>query len=249
MRVAVIGATGTSGVAVVRGLRAEGAEVVEVSRANGVDIVSGAGLAAALDGADAVIDASNAFPADAGTTVGESFGAAIRNVVAAAGAGGVRRLVLLSIVGIEEPVFDAAEYYVAKRDQEAVVRAAGLDATVVKTTQWFEFATNPAAVAMGDDAVEVQDWLVQPVAVDAVAQVLVREALTPSGDEVVVLAGPARVRLPELTERFLRASGDARPVRTVESPLPELAQGVLLAPAGATILEPDLEGWLEHMFP
>lgn len=40
------------------------------------------------------------------------------------------------------------------------------------------------------DKVEVQDWLVQPVAADAVADVLVQEVLKPSNESRVLITGP-----------------------------------------------------------
>jgi uncharacterized protein YbjT (DUF2867 family) len=229
---------------VVEGLRASGAEVVEVSRSRGVDLVSGTGLAEAVSGVDVVVDASNAFPSDEATPWGEALAAATRNVVEACAGQGVSRLVLLSICGIEDPAFDQFEYYLAKREQERIVAGGGVAATIVKTTQWYEFATNPAAVTFHDDRVEVQDWLVQPVAADSVAAALVQEALEPSGAERVLLTGPEQIHLPELTRRRLEALGDSRPVHKTEPYLPELAEGVLLAPAEAQVVGPNVEEWL-----
>ena len=46
-------------------------------------------------------------------------------------------------------------------------------ATIVKSTQWYEFATNPAAVTCNDDEVTVEHWLIQSIAAGSVADVLV----------------------------------------------------------------------------
>ena len=58
MQIAVAGATGRVGRHTVETLRERGHEVVPISRASGVDVVTGEGLAAALEGVDAVIDAA-----------------------------------------------------------------------------------------------------------------------------------------------------------------------------------------------
>jgi len=244
MKSAVLGATGTAGSRVVQRLRARGSDVVEVSRAHGVDVLSGAGLTAALADVDVVVDASNAFPSDDSMALGTALAAATRNVVAACVEQRVPHLVFLSIAGIENPVFDQFEYYVAKRDQEKIIGDSAVPATIVKTTQWHEFATNPAAVTFHDQRVEVQDWLVQPIAADTVAEVLVHEAVQPSGRQRILVTGPERIRLPELARRRLAALDDPRPVQVIEPYLPELARGVLAAPTDAKVLGPNLEEWL-----
>jgi nucleoside-diphosphate-sugar epimerase len=58
-KIAVIGATGTAGSRTAAKLKAADETVVEISRSTGVDIVSGDGLLAALEGVDVAIDASN----------------------------------------------------------------------------------------------------------------------------------------------------------------------------------------------
>ena len=55
-KIAVAGATGRVGCHVVDVLRASGYDVVAMSRSSGVDVITGDGLTAALDGAEAIID-------------------------------------------------------------------------------------------------------------------------------------------------------------------------------------------------
>lgn len=244
MKVAVMGATGTAGSRVVRRLKAKDVPVVEVSRSQGVDLVRGEGLAAALAGVDVVVDASNAFPTDESVDWGEALTMATQHMVDACATQGVARLVFLSIAGVENPVFDNFPYYIAKRNQEEIVKNSDLDATILKTSQWYEFATNAAAMTFHDDEVLVQDWLVQPVSADTVAEVLVQEALYPSSESLMSITGPEKVRLPELTRRMLETLGDRRPVRSTEPPLAALSKGVLLAPEEAKIIGPDVDTWL-----
>ena len=59
MKIAVAGGTGVAGRWTVEALRADGHESIVIARSAGADLVTGAGLDAALAGVDAVIDATN----------------------------------------------------------------------------------------------------------------------------------------------------------------------------------------------
>jgi len=246
--IAVIGATGTAGSRVVARLRARDVGVVEISRAHGVDVISGRGLFQALAGVDVVIDVSNPMPADGHASITQTVATATRNVVGACAARDIQRLVVLTIAGIEDPVFDGFPYYEAKRAAKDIVLDGPVPATIVKSTQWYEFATNPAAVSSHDGEVIVQDWLVQPIAADTVADVLVEAALsqTPAPRTIT---GPDAIRLPELTTKMLAQQGDNRRVRTVQPELAALASGALLASDGAVVIGPDVDAWLLTLSP
>ena len=155
--IAVIGATGTAGSRVVARLKARGVAVVEISRAHGVDVISGRGLFEALAGVDVVIDVSNPMPTDGQSGITETVTTATRNIVGACAAREIQRLVVLTIAGIEDPVFDGFPYYEAKRAAKEIVLDSPVPATIVKSTQWYEFASNPAAVTSHDGEVVVQD--------------------------------------------------------------------------------------------
>lgn len=245
MKIAVIGATGTAGTRTVAKLKDQDISTVEISRSNGVDLITGDGLHEALKGVDVAIDTSNAFPRDDSIGLYEALTSATRNVVEASCSQRVEHLVFLSISGIENPVFENFSYYLAKRAQEELIANSSVPSTIVKSTQWFEFATNPAAVTFYDDEVRVADWLIQPVAVDTVAGVMVEEALSQICTSTTkTIAGPEVIRLPDLTTKLLKRLGDPRPVRVTPPSLPALSEGVLLAPNHATILGPNLNTWL-----
>lgn len=53
---AILGATGTLGRSVVAAARGDGHEVREIARSRGIDVMTGQGLAAALEGVDAIIE-------------------------------------------------------------------------------------------------------------------------------------------------------------------------------------------------
>jgi uncharacterized protein YbjT (DUF2867 family) len=82
MRIVVLGGTGHIGRLVVERLENSAQAVVVASRRTGVDAVSGAGLASALDSADAVIDVTNA-PHPEGEGVLDFFTAMTSRVIEA----------------------------------------------------------------------------------------------------------------------------------------------------------------------
>ena len=247
--VAVIGATGTAGSRVVSRLRERAVEVIQIARAVGVDVMTGEGLSEALRGVDVVIDVSNPKPDDAyfdSTDIFDTLTEAARNVVGACTAQGIQRLVLLTIAGIERSVFDGDAYYEAKRAAKDIVLNSQVPTTIVKSTQFHEFATDPAAVTCYDHEVVAQDWLIQPIAADSVADVLVEAALAQTRAPRTI-TGPHAIRLPQLTAKFLALQHDKRRVRTVKPGLTALASGALLAPHHAAVLGPDVDTWLHTL--
>ena len=100
MRIAVAGGSGTVGKYVVRSASQAGHEAVAMSRSVGVDVRTGEGLLAALEGVDVIIDATD------GGTIHRAkatafFTEVTENLHSIGQAQGVSRLVTLSIVGLE----------------------------------------------------------------------------------------------------------------------------------------------------
>jgi uncharacterized protein YbjT (DUF2867 family) len=242
--IAVIGATGTAGSRVTTRLQARGLAVVQISRAQGVDIVTGQGLSEALEGVDVVIDVSNPKPTDGVMDFEDCLAAAGHNLVGACVSAGVQRLVVSTVAGIDDPLFDEFPYFVAKRAAQDVVLEGSVPATIVKSTAWYESAINPAAVDFGGGEVVAQDWLLQPIAADTVADVLVEAALGQTRTPRTI-TGPETIRLPELVSRLLTARGDHRRVRVAEPALAAFSRGALLGPEQAIVLGPDVETWLD----
>src|SRR5215470_8237353 len=100
-RIAVAGATGRVGRHVVDVLRGGGHDVVAISRSNGVDVITGDGLAAALEGVEIIIDTSTGPSAEQGPAT-EFFTTATGNLQGAGEKAGVRRLVVVSIIGMDK---------------------------------------------------------------------------------------------------------------------------------------------------
>ena len=78
-RIAVAGATGRVGRHIVDVLNERGHDVVAISRSNGVDVITGDGLAAALEGAEVVIDVATGPSPEQGAAT-EFFTTATRNL-------------------------------------------------------------------------------------------------------------------------------------------------------------------------
>ena len=137
MKIVVIGGTGLIGTKLVNNLRHRGQEVVAPSPSSGVNTLTGDGLAEALRGAQVVVDLANA-PSWEDKAVMEFFQTAGRNLLAAEPAAGVRHHLALSIVGADR--LPASGYLRAKVAQENLIKASGIPFTIVRSTQFFEFA-------------------------------------------------------------------------------------------------------------
>ena len=205
MKIAVAGGTGVAGRLVVETLRARGHVPVVLSRGQGVDLLSGSGLDAALAGAEAVVDVSNVVTTRKSVAV-DFFDRAGRHLLAAAGRAGVRHLVTLSIVGVDRV---KNPYYAGKLRQEEIVREGAVPWTVLRATQFHEFAGQVLSGVPGPIAV-VPVARVQPVAVREVAEALA--ALAPAAPKAMApeLAGPRVESLVDMARRLVAAGGARR---------------------------------------
>jgi uncharacterized protein YbjT (DUF2867 family) len=209
MKMVVIGGTGLIGTKVVNNLRHRGQEVVAASPSSGVNTFTGEGLAEALRGAQVVVDVANA-PSWEDKGVMEFFQTAGRNLLAAEKAAGVRHHVALSIVGDDR--LPASGYLRAKVAQENLIKASGIPFTIVRSTQFFEFAKGIVQSATEGQTVRLSPALMQPIAADDVAAALTGMALAKPLNGTVEIAGPEPIRMDELARRFLRATRDPRKV-------------------------------------
>ena len=245
MRIVVLGGTGLVGSLVVERLRAEGHEAVVASPSTGVDAASGAGLDGAFAGADAVVDATG--PREFGEqAVVEFFASSTRNALAAEQRAGVSHHVALSIVGVDRDP-GARGYMAGKVAQERLIQEGAVPYTIVRATQFFEFLESIADASTVDGVVRVAPVAMQPVAVAAVARVLV-DAATAGPTPVVEVAGPERAPIADLVGRLLAARGDARPVVSdaeVGYFGREVGETSLVPVAPGTVLDPlTLDEWL-----
>ena len=239
MRVAVAGGTGLTGRHVVEELKVAGFEPIVLARSAGVDLLTGAGLDAALSGVDATIDVSNVMAMKRAEAV-DFFDRAGRHLLDAAARAGVRHHVALSIVGIDRV---STGYYQGKLRQEEVVRGGSVPWTVLRATQFHEFAEQLLGRLPGPVAL-MPRLKVQPVAVREVAVALVALVAGQPQQAAPDLAGPRVEWLPDMARRLVRTGTvRRRPVVPLWLPGP-MAHGGLLPTGPGPRGTQTFEQWL-----
>ncbi len=214
MKLAVAGGTGTVGVHVVEVARQRGHEVVVLSRSAGVDLVSGSGLSDALAGVDAVVDVASTQTISAKESM-SFFAAVTRNLLTAEGAAGVGHHVALSIVGIDRAPHS---YYAGKVEQEKIIRAGTVPWTILRATQFHEFAGQIRARSSFGPVSIVPKMVSQPIAAREVAERLIDLAERSPAGRVADLGGPREERMAEMVRRYARSIGTRGLV--LEVPIP-----------------------------
>lgn len=224
MRIAIVGGTGTIGRHVTAELARRGHDVRVLSRSSPafpVDLTSGHGLAAALAGCAAVVDASNA-QRHAREVLVEGSG----RLLAAERDAGVGHHVAISIVGCDQVPIG---YYRAKTEQEHVVECGPVPWTIVRATQFHELVAAMLAAAARYRVLPIPGMPMQPVAARDVGRVLAGAAETSPGSGRVEVAGPQVVSVRELARTWLAATG--RSAALLPVPLPGRAGRALRAGA------------------
>jgi uncharacterized protein YbjT (DUF2867 family) len=221
-RVLVVGGTGLAGRAIVSEAVDRGHQVVVAARrvphgdsesavagarSVPVDLVSGDGLEAAVDGIDVIVDASNAT----GRRASHVFAHGSRNLLHTAARFGVGQAALLSVAGIDGARYP---YYRAKLVQERTYLDSPLETRIVRATQFHDFVT--AIFERGRRVGIVTtptSTRFQPIAVTDVARVLI-DAVEGSGapDSIRTVGGPHVESARSLARQWKRASGTRRPI-------------------------------------
>jgi len=187
----------------------EGHDAVALGRDDGIDTTTGEGLVAALSGADVAVDLTNA-PSWADDDVMAFFTASTEHLLAAEQEAGVGHHVILSIVGADR--VPASGYLRAKLAQERLVTGGGVPFSIVRSTQFFEFARGIADAGTKDGQVHATPAHLQPIASADVVQHLSEVVTGPPLGGTVEVAGPEPLGLDEIVGRYLAATGDPRPV-------------------------------------
>jgi uncharacterized protein YbjT (DUF2867 family) len=209
MKIVVIGGSGLIGKKLVNRLLRRGHEVLAASPASNVNTITGEGLAQALAGAEVVVDVANS-PSFEDKAVLEFFETAGRNLHAAEKAAGVKHHVALSVVGTERLL--ESGYFRAKMAQEALIKASGVPYTIVRSTQFFEFLSGIAQSGADGGKVRLSPAMVQPIASDDVADAMADAAVGAPVNGMVEIAGPERLSLAALVQRYLGTQKDPREV-------------------------------------
>ena len=209
MKIVVIGGTGLIGRNVVSRLRQKGHEVMAASPDSGVNTITGEGLAAALAGAQVVVDVANS-PSFEDKAVMAFFTTAGRNLLAAETAAGVGHHLALSIVGTDRN--PESGYLRAKLAQENLIKASGVPYTILRSTQFFEFINGIIQSGTEGDVIRLSPALFQPIASEEAAAALADLAVGPPLNATVEIAGPKALPLDKFARKFLAANGDSREV-------------------------------------
>lgn len=253
MKIAITGGTGFIGGHLARDLVGRGHEVVLIAR--GIEaphpalrsldhttflqanVTETEKLAATFAGCDAIADCAGTATEDGSQTYRQAHVDGARSVVGAARQAGVERLVLLSYLrarpGVDSP------YLTTKWEGEEIVRASGLDYTVIKAGLVYGRGDHllhrlgkvlrrmPVSATVG-----LREKTVRLVAVDDLVRVLSAALLEHRlSDETVAVVGPEEVPFSAVAKRIAAAMGK----RIVVVPFPVAAQRLL--------------AWVSHFMP
>jgi uncharacterized protein YbjT (DUF2867 family) len=209
MKLTIIGASGLIGTKVVDLLTAAGHEVVATSRSTGLDVLTGEGLADALAGADVLIDVVNS-PSFEDEAVLQFFSTSATNLAAAAKTAGVGHYVALSIVGADG--LPDSGYMRAKVVQEKTIVDSGIPYSVVRATQFHEFAEAITGSLVVGDEVRAPDGLIQLIASDDVAAEVARVAVSPPLGGIANIGGPEKFSFADMAMAVVAKHGNDRTV-------------------------------------
>jgi uncharacterized protein YbjT (DUF2867 family) len=252
-KIAVAGATGRVGRQVVDLLESRGHDVVPISRSNGVDVITGEGLDQALTGVETIIDVATG-PSPDQQAATEFFTTSARNLQAAGERAGVRRLVVVSIIGIDR---FSGGYNAAKVAHEQVALAGPVPARIVRAAQFHEFVAELVRWGTQGDVSYVWEMRTQLVSARTVAEALVELATAPDHEfeaaETTEVAGPREERLVEAARLLSERRGDDLRVEETSDPSDpdsELyANGAALPGPDARLAGPTFEEWLYATVP
>jgi hypothetical protein len=208
----------------------------------GVDVTTGAGPDEALTGVDRIVDVTNA-----GTTEEKpatSFFTAVSERLQQAGArAGVQGVIVLSIVGIDR----LQHGYWAAKLQHEVAQSGPVPTSILRSTQFHEFAAQVLAWGGNGDVSYVPEMRVQPIASASVSEVLVDMPLANGGlPAMSEVAGPRVEQLLDMAVQVAarhheppRVEGDA--IRAPTAP----QAGALLAGPQTRLLGPTFQEWFD----
>ncbi|MGW0249080.1 SDR family oxidoreductase [Nocardia goodfellowii] len=249
MRIAVIGASGRIGREVSAVLRERGHEVVAITRSAGVDVYSGAGLPGALTGAQVVIDATNASTTDT-AAVRDYFRTIARNIQQESVDAGVRRIVLVSIIGIERL---PAGHYAGKLAHERAYQEGPVPVRILRAAQFHEFTEMMLEWTTRGDTAAVPKTRTQLVAARTVAERLAEIAVAEQAPDRLDIAGPEALNLAAAIAKLAARRGYPRHVEeildTTDPNHRGQADGALLPGPDAVLAGPSFQQWLDRTYP
>ena len=161
--------------------------------------MTGEGVADAVAGVDVVVDVANS-PSWTDDDVMNFFTTSTRNLLEAERAAGVKHHVALSIVGTDR--VPGSGYLRAKAAQEKLITESERRYSIVRATQFFEFALGIADSASDGDTVRLShDAAIQPIAAKDVATAVTRAAIGEPLNGITNIAGPDKFGMDDLGAR------------------------------------------------
>jgi uncharacterized protein YbjT (DUF2867 family) len=256
MRIAVVGATGRVGHHVAEVLTERGHDVVPIARSLGVDVITRDGLADALADADAVVDAST-WPTPDEAEATRFFTTAARNLHELGSAAGVRRLVIVSIIGTDR---FGGGYGKAKFAHEQATLGGPVPSRVLRAAQFHEFVEELVGWATQDGVATLPDMRTQLVAARTVAEALADLVTAPDSEftpeaatTILEVAGPQEERLPEAARLLVARNGSDLRIEVGSDPNDPYStvatSGALLPGPDARLGGPTYAEWLEAHVP
>lgn len=245
MKIAVVGATGRLGRHIVDVLAERGHEVVAIARSTGVDVSTGAGLDAALTGVDVIVDAAS-WPTPEQEAATEFFVTAARNLQEAGVRAGVRRAVIVSIIGTDK---FTDGYGAAKVAHERAWQSSPFPATVLRAAQFHEFVAQLLDWATQGDVAYLPEMRTQLVAARTVGEEAADLATADNPPQLREIAGPREESLIAMATLLATRRGTPLKVQTVtdtsDADAELRANGGLLPGPDAVLAGPTYEQWLE----
>jgi len=209
MKIVVIGGSGLIGSKLVSSLEKLGHQVIAASPQSGVNTITGEGLEDALKGADVVVDVANS-PSFEDNAVMEFFQKSGKNLLAAEAAAGVKHHVALSVVGTER--LQGSGYFRAKLAQEKLIKESGIPFSLLHSTQFFEFVGGIVQSGTIGDTIHMSPANIQPIASDDVVAAMTSITIGLPVNGTIEVAGPEKIRLNDLVQKYLGLKGDKREV-------------------------------------
>jgi len=169
--------------------------------------LTGEGLEEALKNADVVVDVSNS-PSFEDKAVLDFFRQSTINLLRAEAYSGVKHHVALSVVGTDR--LPKSGYLRAKFAQEVLIKESGRPYSVLRSTQFFEFADKIARGATMGNEVHVSTAEFQPIASDEVVDALSDIVIGKPLNAFAEVAGPVRMPMSEFIRYYLDTMEDSR---------------------------------------
>jgi uncharacterized protein YbjT (DUF2867 family) len=254
LKIAVVGASGRLGPNVVDVLTERGHEVVPISRSTGVDVITREGLEEALGGVDTVVDVATG-PSPEQEAATKFFTTAARNLHDAGERAGVRRIVVVSIIGCDRFAGGGAfgGFYVAKVAHERAHREGPIPVQILRAAQFHEFVGQLLDWTTQGDVAYVPVMRTQLIAARSVAEGLAdlatKSDAAEAGSAIPEIAGPRVERLVDVAGLLAARRGSPAQVEETsdpDDPDRDLFAGDGLLPGPhAKLAGPTFEEWLD----